>query len=186
MLVAGCVADASPASTAASAPVSAATPSPVFCPEARIRLPSGDAIDLSGDWIGVGERNALPRPALYEFRTFGGCLVWIGLSNEEGQEPGTLWSNVFMGSIGQDFTIKGDWSLVHVAAAFSNGAAPSDRGRGTLVVRIEPIQTDSGYKVRLVLIEATSAVTIGTGTGTFVTGIWVRPGDEALFDIPVE
>ena len=188
VLASGCVGTASPRATGLASPLSPAAPSADPCPEVPIRLPDGDAINLSGEWIGVSERNVAQRPGIYHFETFSSCLVWIGESNNVGEEPGEQWSTIFMGSIHDDFTITGAWSLVDVAPTFSTSAVSTTRGRGTLIVRIEPVLTDTGYKVRLVLVGATNVMARGSTEtpGLFVTGTWVRPGDETLLDLPVD
>lgn len=159
------------------------------CPSLDLRGPDGTALDLSGSWIGVGDRRALLRPSTYELNPLNSCLAWVGRSTEEGEEAGASWMNVFDGKVNSDFTISGDWAVVAASEDFcppgAAGGAQCDKARGTLILRIEWVPTAEGNRVRLLLQEYTKIGSAG-GLGGFVTSIWVRPGDEALFDVPVE
>jgi hypothetical protein len=161
------------------------------CPSVEIRGPDGTTPDLSGTWVGIAERGALPTPGRYEFNLLNSCLAWVGRSNEQGEEVGASWTNVLIGKVNPDFTISGDWAVVSTGAHYCRGGTSGafcDRARGTLVLRIDWVDTAGGTKVRLLLEQVTKlgeprAV---VGQGYFMTGIWVRPGDEALFDVPVD
>ena len=160
------------------------------CPSVEIRGPDGSVPDLSGTWVGVAERGALPTPGRYEFNLLNSCLAWVGRSSEEGEDLGASWMNVLVGRVNSDLTISGEWAVVTTGANYCRGGTSGafcDRARGTLVLRIEWVET-ADNKIRLVLEQVTklgepSAV---VGQGYFMTGIWVRPGDEALFDVPVD
>jgi hypothetical protein len=161
------------------------------CPSVEIRGPDGSVPDLSGTWVGVAERGALPTPGRYEFNLLNSCVAWVGRSTEEGEEVGASWMNVLIGKVNSDLTISGEWAVVTTGANYCRGGTSGafcDRARGTLVLRIDWIDTAEGNKLRLVLEQVTklgepSAV---VGQGYFMTGIWVRPGDEDLFDLPVD
>lgn len=161
------------------------------CPSVELRGPDGRALDLSGTWIGIGERGASTRRGTYEFNLLNSCLAWVGQSAEEGEAAGTSWVNVFIGEVNADFTMSGSWAVVSIGGNYCQGGisgAFCDRARGTLVLRIDLVDTADGNKVRLVLEQITKVGYPGAviGEGFFVTGIWVRPGDEALFDLPVD
>lgn len=157
------------------------------CPGVAVRGPDGAAPNLSGTWIGIGERGATPWPGTYEFNLLNSCLAWVGRSAEEGEEVGAGWMNVFLGKVNPDFTISGDWAVVSRSDPCETGSVAFAlcNARGTLILRIDWPDPADTSRVRLVLQEATK-IGLGGGIGDFVTGIWVRPGDEALFDVPVE
>lgn len=155
------------------------------CPSVDLRLPDGTAVDLNGTWVGVGEREARSWPGTYELNLLQSCLAWVGRSTEEGEQVGASWMNVLFGKVNPDFTISGDWAVVFASAGYCpaiGSGALCTRARGTLILRIESVE---GGRVRLVLHEYTK-VGGGGGIGGFVTGIWVRPGDEDLLDVPVD
>jgi hypothetical protein len=168
----------------------AASAAAAQCPSIDLRGPDGTAPDLSGTWIGIGDRRVLPRPGRYELNSLNSCLAWVGRSTDEGEDAGASWMNVFVGKVNSDFTISGDWAVVAASEDFCSsttggGGARCNRARGTLILRIEWVPTAEGNRVRLVLQEYTKIGSAG-GLGGFVTSVWVRPGDEALFDVPVE
>jgi hypothetical protein len=172
-------------SAAASMAVDAA------CPGVTIDGPDGRGIDLSGTWLGIGDRASARRPGTYQFNLLNSCLAWVGESAEEGEEIGASWKNVFVGQVSGDLTISGDWAVVSAGPSYCSGAqggALCDKARGTLVLDIAFVPTADGVRVRLVRQETTKVgVPLGgRGLGLFVTGIWVRPGDEALFEVPVD
>jgi hypothetical protein len=122
-------------------------------------------------------------------------LAAVGRSTEVGEEIGASWMNAVMGKVNPDFTITGDWAVVSTGGIYCRGVAgreSSHRGsectqaRGTLILRIEEIETAEGSRLRLVLQDYTKIGVAFGGVGGFITGIWVRPGDEALFDLPVD
>lgn len=158
------------------------------CPSVELHGPGGAEPNLSGTWIGIGEHGASVRPGTYEFNLLNSCVAWVGRSTEEGEALGASWVNVFLGEVNPDFTISGDWAVVSSGEAYcetGRSGALCDRARGTLILRIEwPDPTDAS-RVRLVLQEDTKIGVGPGGIGDFVTGIWVRPGDEDLFDLPV-
>lgn len=151
--------------------------------------PGGAEPNLSGTWVGIGERNAVPWPGTYELNLLNSCVAWIGRSAEEGEGVGARWTNVFLGRVNPDFTISGDWAVVSSSEAYcetGTAGALCDRARGTLILRIEWPDPADASRVRLVLLEDTKIGVGSGGVGDFVTGIWVRPGDEDLFDLPVD
>lgn len=159
------------------------------CPSVELRAPGGAAPNLRGTWIGIGERGATPWPGTYEFNLLNSCVAWVGRSAEEGEEVGARWTNVFLGRVNPDLTISGDWAVVSSSEAYcqpSFSGALCDRARGTLILRIEWPDPADASRIRLVLQEDTKIGVGSGGIGDFVTGIWVRPGDEALFDLPVD
>ena len=113
-------------------------------------------------------------------------MAWVGRSAEEGEAVGARWTNVFLGKVNPDLTITGDWAVVSSTEAYcapSYAGALCDRARGTLLLKIGfPDQADTS-RVRLVLLEDTKIGVGPGGVGDFVTGIWVRPGDEDLFEV---
>lgn len=138
--------------------------------------------------MGIAERGSLPRPGVYEFNLQNSCLAWVGRSAEEGEELGASWMNVFIGKVNADFTIAGDWAVVSTGGTYCQGSvtAQCNSARGTLILRMDWIETAEGNKLRLVLEEFTKVGFPFAAVGGFLTGIWVRPGDESLFEVPVE
>jgi hypothetical protein len=128
-------------------------------------------------------------PGTYEISVLNSCIAWVGRSTEEGEGVGESWMNVFIGQMNSDLTISGQWSIVSTGGGYcGSGATGAEctRARGTLTLRMEFLDTADGERVRLVLQDVTRFPNQSTGLGVFVTGIWARPGDEALFDEPVE
>jgi len=155
------------------------------CPRVAVRGPDGATPNLIGTWIGIGERGATPWPGTYEFNLLNSCLAWVGRSAEEGEAVGARWTNVFLGKVNPDLTISGDWAVVSSEACEASIAFALCNARGTLILRIDWPDPADTSRVRLVLQEDTK-IGLGGGIGDFVTGIWVRPGDEALFEVPVD
>ena len=123
---------------------------------------------------------------MYEVNALNSCVAWVGRSTEEGEDIGESWMNVFIGHVTSDLTITGQWSIV--SSGFCNqGATGAEctRARGTLVLDMDYVPTADGVRLRLVLQDVTRIPDQSSGIGVFVTGIWVRPGDEALFDVPL-
>lgn len=187
--------------TSASPSATAQDPPARECPSVDLRGPDGTAVDLEGTWIGIGERGALPWPGTYEFELLNSCVAWVGRSIEEGEEVGASWMNVFIGTVNSNLTISGDWAVIPargtrcqqlpggcIAPGVGSGQPSFDRARGTLVLRIDHVETAEGTKVRLVLQELTAVgrPLASAGQGYFMTGLWVRPGDEALLELPVD
>ena len=75
------------------------------CSSVDIRGPSGATVALTGAW----RSNDL---GLYDIYQRGSCLYWLGMSQYPGEEPGTTWTNVFVGTVQGDFTIVGRWGDV--------------------------------------------------------------------------
>ena len=108
LTIIGCTAiEASP--TPAEMPGDEAT---ALCPEVDLRTPDGERLDLTGTWQAD------------DFGTFylaqrEACLHWLGMSPalaefgaEFGAEAGDLWTQVYVGQIGSDFRVNGEWSDV--------------------------------------------------------------------------
>lgn len=110
----------------------------------------------------------------------------MGRSAEEGEEVGASWTNVLLGRVNSDFTITGDWAVVSIGEKYCEETpAQCSNSRGTLTLKIDFVETAQGERVRLVLQALTMLGTSNAGIGSFPTGIWVRPGDEVLFDLSV-
>ena len=76
------------------------------CEPIRIHSPSGGEVSLTGSWHGTDN-------ATYVLHQFESCVYWMGMSDPENGEPaGYLFTNVFIGDIAPDFTIRGRWSDV--------------------------------------------------------------------------
>jgi hypothetical protein len=74
--------------------------------------PSGTRFLLTGTWrASSGGR--------YELHQEGSCLYWFGSSQDLGKDPGSNWANVYIGQIGSDFSIVGDWGDVPIKAGAS-------------------------------------------------------------------
>jgi hypothetical protein len=188
-LVLAACASGSPAEDASPTASAQGATGNVECPSVDLQGPEGEAPDLSGTWFGIGQRGASPRPGTYEFNVLNSCVAFVGRSTEEGEEVGESWMNTFIGHMTPDLTISGQWSIVSTGGGYcGSGATGAEctRARGTLVLDMDFIPTADGERMRLVLLDVTRIPDQSSGLGVFVTGIWVRPGDEALFDVPVE
>jgi hypothetical protein len=153
LVVTGCAA----ASTAPSAsPDASAALPPAVCEGLSLRDPAGDPVFLTGRWIGSGDPNALPDPSIYLVRQTNSCVVWVGLSAEDGEAVGDSWVETFTGELASDGTITGAWQRV------------PDGGRGTLTAEIRFVPDGSRFETELVLTD-------GTGD-THITKRWVREG----------
>ena len=116
--------------------------------------PDGEPVFLGGTWVGSGDPNALPVPSVYCLRQTNECLVWVGLSAEDGEAVGASWIETFSGWIGSDFAVNGEWEDV------------PEGGRGTLTVAIEFVPVGDRYEVELALT--------GSSGDTHLTKRWVR------------
>ena len=108
--------------------------------------PAGNPIFLTGSWIGSGDPNALPNPSVYLLRQTNSCLVWVGMSANDGEALGESWVETFTGEIRADFTVVGLWDAV------------PDGGRGAITVDIVPVSSGGGYEVELALAESAGSV----------------------------
>jgi hypothetical protein len=83
-----------------------------LCPEVDLRTPDGERLALTGTWRGddFGEYYLAQRES---------CLHWLGMSSalaefgsDSGAQAGDLWTEVFVGQIGSDFRVHGEFSEV--------------------------------------------------------------------------
>jgi len=83
------------------------------CEPVSLQAPDGQLVFLSGTWIGTGDPNAAPKPSVYYLRQTNSCLVWVGLSAEDGEPLGASWIETFSGTIHPNaFEIDGRWDEV--------------------------------------------------------------------------
>jgi len=144
-LLSACAAVSSPASAGQSQADS--TPDVEFrCPDVPLRAPDGQVVFLSGRWIGAGDPNAVPRPSVFLIRQTNSCMVWVGLSAEEGEALGASWIETFSGQVRPDFTIVGLWDEV-----------PEGR-RGVITVGVEFVPAGSMSGVELQLRDSTGDI----------------------------
>lgn len=108
--------------------------------------PSGEPVFLSGRWRGSGDPNALPTPSVFLLRQTNNCLVWVGLSANEGEALGESWIETFSGQIRPDFTAVGVWDDV------------TGGGRGTVTVEINFVPIADRFDVELALFDSTGAI----------------------------
>jgi hypothetical protein len=125
-----------------------------FCEAVPLVDPSGEPVFLTGRWIGSGDPNALPAPSVFLLRQTNSCLVWVGLSAEDGEALGASWVETFTGTIRSDFTVAGAWEAV------------PDGGRGAIIVSIEFVTDGTSQEVELALTDSTG--------DTHRTKTWVR------------
>lgn len=116
------------------------------CGPISLRGPDGQPVFLSGTWSGAADPNAVPKPSVYYLTQTNDCLVWVGLSAEEGEALGASWIETFHGTIRSDFLIAGRWDEV-----FGEGVAG---GRGAITVRIEFLPRGGAYDVELRLVDS--------------------------------
>lgn len=146
-LVATLTACAASTSASSEAPIpSASGASQAGCEGVSLRAPDGSVILLTGRWIGSPDPNALPAPSVFDLRQSNNCLVWVGQSANPGEPLGESWIETFSGTIHDDFTITGTWYDVR------------GTGDGTVTVRIEVVETTSGYEVELEQIASTGDI----------------------------
>jgi len=80
-------------------------------------------VDLTGTWHGGS--------MVHYFRQLGRC-VWVSaLSDIPGEEaPGSLWTMIFIGRIGDDFILRGEWAYI----VWPPGPITSREGIGSLQI----------------------------------------------------
>ncbi len=110
LVLAACQSTETPAQSSPSA-----SPSPVAasveCASTELRLPTGEIVDLNGEW-GGGTWFTIP-PSTGE-RTFilqNGNCVWISISDDQFRESPTANRSLlaqFFGHIAADFSVSGD------------------------------------------------------------------------------
>ncbi len=101
---------------------------------------------LTGRWIGSGDPNAVPRPSVFYVRQTNSCVVWVGLSAEEGEALGESWIETFSGHIRPDFTIVGFWEEV------------PEGPRGGITVSIGFVEGGGDSEVELELRDSTGDI----------------------------
>jgi hypothetical protein len=141
-LLAACTAGSFPASTGSAQPNATPEAQPQ-CEDVPLRAPDGQIVFLTGRWIGSGDPNAVPRPSVFHVRQTNSCVVWVGLSAEEGEALGESWIETFSGNVRSDFTIVGFWDEL------------PDGGRGAITVGVEFVRADSMSEVVLHLRDST-------------------------------
>ena len=138
VLATACTAVSPPASSGPTIPL--ASPEIAHqCEDVSLRAPDGQIVFLTGRWIGSGDPNAIPSPSVFYIRQSNDCVVWVGLSAEEGEALGESWIETFTGHLRPDFKIVGLWDEL------------PDAGRGAITVRLEFVTENgvSGLELRL-------------------------------------
>ena len=152
-LLVACTAGSVPASTGPAQPNATPEAQPQ-CEDVPLRAPDGQIVFLTGRWIGSGDPNAVPRPSVFYVRQTNSCVVWVGLSAEEGEALGESWIETFSGHVRSDFTIVGFWDEL------------PDGGRGEITVSVEFVQADTLSEVELRLRDSAGDI--------HATKRWVR------------
>jgi hypothetical protein len=116
------------------------------CVDMPLADPSGEPVFLSGRWRGSGDPNALPTPSVFLIRQTNSCLVWVGLSANEGEDLGASWIESFSGQIRPDLSAVGVWDNV------------PDGSRGTLTVKITFVPVGDRFAVELDLLDSTGNI----------------------------
>jgi hypothetical protein len=119
---------------------------PRACVDAPLYDPSGEPVFLSGRWLGSGDPNALPTPSVFLLRQTNSCLVWVGLSANEGEALGASWIETFTGQIQPDFTVVGPWEEV------------PEGSRGAVTVEIKLVPDGDRFAVELNLLDSTGNI----------------------------
>lgn len=140
VLVFGAVACSSNEPTQTSGAGESSQPASSSCPRVSMLSPSGEKVSLTGVWRGDDF-------GLYDIQQQESCLYWMGQSQDPGTEPGFFWSNVFVGSVHEDFTITGEWGDVPFGANAEATAPHLNEGELTLQIGWD----DSVTEVRIVL-----------------------------------
>ncbi len=131
----------------ASTPSSADPAGSRACVNVSLSDPNGEPVFLTGRWLGSGDPNALPTPSVFLLRQTNSCLVWVGLSANDGEALGATWIETFSGQIRPgDSTVVGLWDEV------------TGGGRGTLIVKIEFVPVGDRYEVELDLSDSTGNI----------------------------
>ncbi len=144
-LLTACTSESFPASPGPTQP-NATPEAQLQCEDVPLRAPDGQIVFLSGRWIGSVDPNAVPRPSVYYIRQTNSCVVWVGLSAEEGEAPGESWIETFSGHVRSNFTIVGFWDEL------------PDGGRGAITVGVEFVRADSRYEVEFHLRDSTGDI----------------------------
>jgi hypothetical protein len=102
LVLAGCTANpATP--TPAAQPGGAASE---LCPDVDLRSPGGRQLNLTDTWL-ADDFGA------YYLTQRASCLHWMGMSPAlGGSEAGDWWTNVYVGQIGSDFGVYGEFADV--------------------------------------------------------------------------
>lgn len=130
----------------ASAPSTTDAEGSRACVDVPLSDPSGEPVFLSGRWLGSGDPNALPTPSVFLLRQTNSCLVWVGLSANEGEALGAAWVETFSGQVRPDLTAVGNWDDV------------TGGGRGTVTVKITFVPDEDRFAVELDLLDSTGAI----------------------------
>lgn len=144
-LLTACAGESVPASPGPTQP-NASPEAQVQCEDVPLRAPDGQVVFLTGRWIGSGDPNAVPRPSVFYVRQTNSCVVWVGLSAEEGEALGESWIETFSGHIRPDLTIVGLWDEL------------PDGGRGAITVGLEFVPAGSMFEVQLHLRDSTGDI----------------------------
>ena len=144
-LLTACAGESVPASPRPTQP-NATPEAQLRCEDVPLRTPDGQIVFLTGRWIGSGDPNAIPRPSVFHVRQTNSCVVWVGLSAEEGEALGESWIETFSGSVRPDFTIFGFWDEL------------PDGGRGAITVGFEFVPAGSISEVELYLRDSTGNI----------------------------
>jgi hypothetical protein len=107
------------------------------CPEANLRTPTGAPLNLTGTWQAD------------DFGTFSvaqreSCLHWLGMSPgfpDAGVPAGSWWTQVYVGEIGSDFGVRGEWSDVPYLYDYGSSEVPNS---GELLLQIGFFEDDQG------------------------------------------
>jgi hypothetical protein len=141
------------AGTASPTPIASTAPSRTdpagvrACVDVSLSDPNGEPVFLSGRWLGSGDPNALPTPSVFLLRQTNSCLVWVGLSANDGEALGASWIETFSGQIRPaDSTVVGVWDDV------------TGGGRGSATVAIEFVSVGDQYEVELDLLDSTGNI----------------------------
>lgn len=145
ILLAACSAVSAPTSPVPLAP--SGTPEVQHqCEAVSLRAPDGEIVFLTGRWIGSGDPNAVRRPSVFLIRQSNNCIVWVGLSAEDGESLGESWIETFSGTLRPDFTVVGLWDEL------------PDGGRGAITVELVFVPVGGGFQVELLLRDSTGNI----------------------------
>jgi hypothetical protein len=137
VLLLGALAVGCSANQPSSTPVGAAAGDEAeLCPEVSLRTPSGQRLDLTGNWSADDFGD-------YDMTQRASCLHWLAKGPAvplDDAEPGDWYTNVFVGQIGTDLSVHGEWADVPSPYEYFEGQPNS----GEIVLEIGSFHDDLG------------------------------------------
>jgi hypothetical protein len=90
-----------------------------LCPEVDLRSPEGERLNLTDTWLADDF-------GMYYMTQRESCLHWLGMSPAvDDAVAGDWWTNVYVGQIGSDFRVYGEFADVPYRIDYEGGAPNS-------------------------------------------------------------